>query len=178
MKTIVLVGVPDVGKSYCVYELAAWLSCNGWKDVSDLLYEKCLWTGAPFVAMQNRRDGSENIRQLFEKEGKYILLHAPMDDERCVEALLKNLEALRQAGIKVDLLVSTLRRLDNSQYNRTLNKMNWKELGDKLVDADGNELVQIPLLRVKYEWNHTTVVGWYNQKSARLLQILADKLIK
>ena len=100
-----------------------------------------------------------------------------MDDERCVEALLKNLEALRQAGIKVDLLISTLRRRDDPQYNRTLNKMNWKELGDKLVDADGNELVQIPLIRVKYEWNHTMVVGWYNQKSARLLQILSDQLI-
>lgn len=127
--------------------------------------------------MQNRRDGSENIRQLFEKEGKYILLHAPMDEERCVEALLKNLEALRRARIKVDLLVTSLRRWDYPQYNFTLKKMDWKDLGDKLVDADGDELTQIPLIRVKYEWNHTTVVDWYNQKSARLLQIMADKLI-
>lgn len=114
----------------------------------------------------------QDIRQLLEKDGVNILLHAPMDEMDCVKELIDNLEALHVAEVKVDLLITTLRRYDVKQHIDTISAMKWSQGNNVLSDSEGNEIIQIPLLRVKYEWEASQVVDWYNQRAARVLQNL------
>ena len=177
MKTIVLTGAPEVGKSYCIYKLAGWLSRNGWKDNPDIA-DGCKWEGLDFkTAQQNYK---ADISQLFTKSGFNILLHAPMDTPGCVGKLVEFFRKLCHTGKKVDLLVTTLRRYDDLQHNATLNAMGWTENDIILADENGEEIIQIPLLKVKHEStdNKVEVIERYNKTASRLLQNIVDKILQ
>ena len=133
-------------------------------------------TNMSFEEARQKEDGSEDIRQLFVKDGLNFLIYAPMDDSQCVNGLKQLIDGIRQSGKKIDYLVTTLRRYDDSQHQYTLQEMGWTESGISLQDSDGQEIIQMPLLRVKYEWDKEGVVDWYGQRVAKLLQTIVEIL--
>ena len=178
MKIVVLTGSWNCGKSYAIYELAQWMLDNGWQDDSDDLREICKRTSMSFDEAREKRDGSEDIRQFFVRSGLRCLLWAPMDDRDCLGSLKKTIERIRNTGRKIDYFITTLRRFDDSQFQLTLQKMRWSESGADLLDSDGQEILQIPMLRVKHELNDSKkIIQWYNMRVARLLQTLFTYLV-
>jgi len=178
MKVILITGSWGCGKSHTIYELAQWMLDNGWKDDSDGLDDICKRTNMSFDEALDKDDKSEDIKQLFVRSGLRCLLWAPMDD--CYHrGLLKGLiERINQTGRKIDYLITTLRRYDDREYELTLHEMGWSESGADLLDSDGQEIIQIPVLRVKHELvDHKEIVHWYNTRVAKLLQTLFASII-
>lgn len=173
MRIIVLTGSWNCGKSHAIYELAQWMLDNGWKDDSDSLDDICKRTNMSFDEALEKEDRSEDIKQLFVRSGLRCLLWAPMDISSCREALKRVIEQIKNTGRKIDYLITTLRRYDDREYKMTLQEMGWSESGADLLDSDGQEILQIPMLRVKHELNDSKkVIQWYNMRVARLLQTL------
>lgn len=173
MKIVVLTGSCNCGKSHAIYELAQWMLDNDWKDDSDGLSEISKRPSISFEEAFKRNDGSSDIRQLFVKSGLRCLLWAPMDDRDCLESLKRTIERIRNTGRKIDYFITTLRRFDDSQYQLTLQEMGWSELGEDLLDSGGQEILQIPMLKVKHELKDPEkIIKWYNMRVAKLLKTL------
>lgn len=101
-----------------------------------------------------------------------------MDDQYCLKSLKRMIEQIRNTGRKVDYLVTTLRRFDDAQHQLTLREMGWSESGMDLLDSDRQEIIQIPVLRVKHELNDPEkIIRWYNTMVAKQLQILFAYLV-
>lgn len=178
MRIILLTGSSNCGKSYAIYELAQWMLDNDWKDDYDGLDEICKRTSMSFDDVREKQDSSGDICQLFVKSGLRCLLWAPMDDQYCLKSLKGMIEQIRNTGRKVDYLVTTLRRFDDTQHQLTLREMGWSESGVDLLDSDRQEIIQIPVLRVKHELNDPEkIIRWYNTMVAKQLQILFAYLV-
>ncbi|MBQ7517304.1 MAG: hypothetical protein IJU13_02605 [Bacteroidales bacterium] len=186
MKTVALTGLGDCGKSYSIYQLAGWLLDNGWRDDSQGLDSENICQRNDKSYEDAQKQGENDIQQVFvnSSSGIRILLHAPMDNELLASKLISNIESLKMMGKRIDFLITSLRRFDSLYPNgrnihcKTIQLMNWRCKGDDLLDLDGQEIIQIPLLNVKNESDKDRVVEWYNQRAAKLLQILVENLVE
>lgn len=172
MKTILLSGQWDSGKSFAIFHAAKWLyDQNNSYEKQDLPFDKALYSDRKYVSKES------DLRTLFDVNGKKILFYSATDNEECIKKLKEILNQLEVNNISPDILVTSCRRYDDTPYSIMLKEMNWREEVDNLIDKEGNEIIQIPVLRVKYEWDYDGVVKWYNNLTARLLQVVLESLL-
>ena len=171
MEIIVVTGSMDCGKSYAIYELAQWMMKSGWHDDSDGLDGLCTVTNMSFDEAKEKGDGSQDIRQLFVKADVRCLLWAPVDDCDCLKSLKRVIEIIKESQKAVNYLITTLRRYDDPQYKVTLQEMGWNKSGEMLLDSEGQDIIQIPVLKVRHELTEPKkeIVRWYNSMIAKLL---------
>lgn len=148
MTTLLISGAPNSGKSMAIFNTAQHLLIKGYKPVCDF----------HDVKFDPSTIGAD-IETLFEKEGKYVLLHSATDTCQCIDRLVEN---IKNCPHPIDVLITTCRR-DNPERQYLCDQMHWTN-GDILRDSSGCNILQIPLVRIKYDytnarlaWYHTTI---------------------
>ncbi len=164
MKTIIVIGEAKTGKSRAIFEVAKTLwNINPAYEVIGAISSPELFDGKGYAP--NHSD----LVTVFDVNGKRVLVVSATDDSECINRLKNTLDELAQKRYSIDILVTSCRRFDSEQFNLMVKTMNWNVRGRLLYDSRNEEIVQIPLLRVKYESAYNDVVSWYNLLSANLL---------
>lgn len=161
MKVILITGMGDCGKSFAIFHSALWLS-SSYDECPILRYNSCLGDST-------YNPGYSDLRTLFQKEGHSVMFHSATDDAENISILKENLIDLEWKGIIPDILVTTCRRFDDDNAQTMHKTLGWKRSGHKLYNAEGEEIIQIPVLRVKYEWDKDGVIEWYNELTTDLV---------
>ena len=171
MKTIVLSGQWNTGKSFAIFHAVKWL-CEKYTgfEYQDVPFDKALYAGRKYCSEES------DLRTLLNVNGKKILFCSATDDEECIMILKDILNQLAVNQLYPDILVTSCRRYDDTPYPIMIREMGWREDGKMLFDKDGHEIIQIPLLRAKYE-HGLEVIDWYNELTARQLQIILELMI-
>lgn len=156
MKTILITGQGGSGKSRSLYLTANWLS-NYYQELSGILPKEFLFTGNTY------EENGTDLKTLFRSGEKTILFHAATDDGDCIQELKTNLDSLAARKMLPDLLVTTCRRFDDENAQILLNTMEWKRKGNKVFDTEGNEIIQVPVIPVKYDRKKNEIIEWYNE---------------
>lgn len=164
MKTIILIGEANTGKSRAIFEVVKTLwNINPTYEVIGAISSPELFDGKGYAP--NHSD----LVTVFDVNGKRVLFVSATDDSECINRLKNTLDELAQKRYSIDILVTSCRRFDSEQFNLMVKTMNWNVRGRLLYDSGNEEIIQIPLLSVKYESAYNDVVDWYNLLSANLL---------
>ena len=127
--------------------------------------------------IKNDHGVTVDIRKVYKKGTTVFYLHSDMDELNCIIALQDNLSKLASKGIKVDMLITTCRRFDDSMHNTTLQIMNWSEREGELFDCQGQKIIRIPLIKAKYSDNNKAVIEKYAQCAATLALNIIDSIL-
>lgn len=172
MKTVCVIGQWCTGKSYAIFEAAKWLwQKNSQFELTDVPFDKELYAGREYIGEYS------DLRTLFFVNGKRILFYSATDNEDCIKGLKNTLTQLSLAHASPDILVTSCRRFDDKVQKTLLDGMKWHASNNLLFDNSGNEIIQIPVLRVRHELNSQSVIEWYNSLTAHLLQKVLEMLI-
>lgn len=145
METLLISGSPHCGKSELIHLTAVFLLGKGYQVVDnyhDNIFDPAICT---------------DIETLFEKDGRYVLLHAATDTPGCIDHLIENLST---APGPIDVLVCTCRR-DGLPRQYLCDRMGWTN-GTQILDVAGKVIPKLPLMRIRYE-DYPVVKAWYQQ---------------
>lgn len=155
MEILLVTGAPDSGKTSTIYDVIDWLRSRGWHIVR-------AFHNQPFFSP--KRLGMQDCEVLLcDARGRKVLIHTATDDGDCVNALKANIDDVGSANI--DVLITSCRRFDDWMRGNMCTILGWSKSsnGNSIFDSAGRPILEIPLLRVKYESNQTAVVDWYQE---------------
>ena len=122
MRTIVITGVPNSGKSFCIFHLAKWLvDEKGFKADTGRLEYEFPYYGQKYVPTET------DICCVFCNETTKLLLVAATDDENCIKRVKDSLRTLEMQGDVPDILITTCRRFDSLDFKMMCSIMEWKQ---------------------------------------------------
>lgn len=163
MEILLLTGERNTGKSGIVYDIADWLQRSRGYTIDRT------FNGNSFIVPKPADNCDIEILLTGKKQ---ILLHAPTDDEMCIDNLCNNLEALANDNISPNILITTCRRFDDQMRRYECGQMGWvpaTSTYDLLNDSHGHPILEIPLLRIRYD-AFDPVNAWYKAHINRNVQ--------
>lgn len=173
MKTIVVIGAPNTGKTSVIYETVKWL----WKQ--DPSFErKDVLSDPEYFAEIKSGAKAPDLRTVFDVKGTKVFFCSATDDVPCIERLNKCLLDLDKKNYFPDILVTSCRRFDDPvPHDKMLQEMRWESKGFEIFDSKGQRMIQIPTLAVKHEGAKSDVIAWYNVLIANQLIHLLGSLL-
>lgn len=161
MEILLVTGEPNTGKSGVLHDLTKWLQDDKGYTISHTFHDH------PFDSP--KPEETYDFEVLLSSK-KQILIHSATDDRECIDNLRENLDTLDN---KLDILITTCRRFDDDTRKWQCEKMGWKpddtEGYNVLHTADGHPILEVPLIRIKYD-AFEQANKWYKEHINRLVQ--------
>ena len=170
MKTIIFTGQPNSGKTRVLFELSHWLV----RDKGYVVIDKQRFPDKYFAK------GIENdVSVLLGKEGRKVLVVSATDDEECIVVAKKMIDKSDMS--EDDVLITSCRRYDDKDNLRQkfADKLSFDLRQEKtgfpdkvipggtLVDIRKQTILEIPLIKLKYE-STDDPIQWYDMKMVEL----------
>ena len=116
---------------------------------------------------------------IFNIDGKLVLFHSASDNQELIAGLKNNLARLKEEGLIPDILVTSYRRFDDPNSEFMLVALGLHREGNLIFDKEGEEVFQIPLLRVRHERKYEKEVrAWYNELTSKVLQTILKQYLQ
>lgn len=165
MDILLVTGEGNTGKSGVLHDLTGWLleSPQGY-TVNRTFHNH------PFTSPKPEKDYDVEVLLSGKKR---ILVHSGTDDDECIKPLCENLDTLANEGNLPDILITTCRRPDDDTRKYLCSRMGWTPATptdyDVLNDLDGHPILEIPLIRIKYD-AFEPVNSWYKEHINRVVR--------
>ena len=116
MRTIIITGGPECGKSFCIFHLVkGWVDKQVFKEKAGMLKpeDEFLYAGRKYVEGESDLCG---VICMADNEHFHILIVAATDNELCMHRVKRSLKTLEEQEIVPDILITTCRRFDSQEF--------------------------------------------------------------